>query len=104
MNTASFLGLLTLEENTDWGCLKAECSGEYLNLRQNNINRENYIMGRFITCTLHISRSSDGRDIGKREGMCELHTGREFENMKGRVHFRDVGVDGRMVLKLVLER
>jgi hypothetical protein len=41
----------TLRKNGDWGCLEAECSGEYLDLKREA--REDCITRSFIICTLH---------------------------------------------------
>lgn len=36
------------------------------------------------------------------EGEKEMHTNFYSENLKGRDHFQGLGVDGRMILKLIL--
>jgi hypothetical protein len=47
------------------------------------------IMRSFITCTRGGTRSADGRD--------EIHTIFWLENLKGRDHLEDLGMDGKVI-------
>jgi hypothetical protein len=69
------LGLSVWRENTDWGCLRTGCSGEYMDLRGMQWQKvgENCIMRSFMVRTLHqivIVWPRQGTVVG---GLCSLH-------------------------------
>jgi hypothetical protein len=72
-------------------------------------NRENYIMRNFITCTLHLILlqviiSWGMRWMGHVACAGEMRYAYRIlvENLKGRPHLEDLGIDGMVVLKRII--
>jgi hypothetical protein len=96
---------------TDWGFLRTECWGRYLGLKGRKTDRgENCTMMNFITCILHrillrwLNQGWGGLDMWHAWGKGDVFKGFWLGGPKGRDHWEDLGVDGRITLRWTLER
>jgi hypothetical protein len=91
---------VTLRQEHRLRVFRTGCWGEYSDPRGRKWREaeEHCIMRSFITCTLH-QMLLGACSMHWRDEMCTIFWS---EGLKGRDHSEDLGVDGRMVLKLIL--
>jgi hypothetical protein len=105
------LGLSLWGMNIDWGFLRTECWGRYLDLKgRKTDHRENFIMMNFTACILHrillgwLNQGGwGGRDMWHAWGRGEVFTG-FWLGGPVRDHWEVLGVGGRITLRLTLGR
>ena len=93
-------------------CLRIRCWGEYFGLRRTKQewSRENYIMRSLMICTLQSiffvwSNREEGNGRGMKHlwGRGEVYTGIWWGNSRERDHLEDPCIDGRIILRWILQ-
>jgi len=70
---------------------------------------EGCTLGSFVTCTFHQMLLGDQIKVGEIGGSCSTRQmGNAYKfwsgNLKGRDHSEDLGIDGKIILELILEK